>query len=298
MLRKRYVIPAAAGASVALAVAVGVMTADAAAVTPPAVLLPPSSSPPAPSSSPPSAFSSPAVAAVEEKAVAVEESCESGGAIVAGSYWLSNNQWGRDAGSGTQCVRLLGDAPAWSTDWRWSGEQNAVKSYASAVLGWHWGWKVPRERTGLPVRLSSGTPVTSTWDFTVTPADPGTMNVAYDLWLHDVGDPDWEDQPTDEVMVWLYRSGGAGPLGTREATVTLGGADWDLYRGDIGWNVFSFVRTANTTSAALELTDFTAELTKRGWMPDSRYLSSVQAGTEVFTGAGELDTDGYAVRVG
>ncbi|HWS38597.1 MAG TPA: cellulose binding domain-containing protein [Actinoplanes sp.] len=228
------------------------------------------------------------------------EDCTDFAALVSGKYWVNNNVWGKADGTGSQCVRQNGLTDAslsWDTRWTWAGDNTKVKSYASAVLGWHWGWKVP-SGTGLPVRLSEGKAVETNWDFTVTQESGGVMNVAYDLWLHDRANPDWQDNPTDEVMVWLYKSGGAGPIGTKQATVTIGGATWDLYRGNIGWEVYSFVRTGDTSSARLDLTGFTDELTARGWLAKTKYLSSVQAGTEVFTGSGRLETSAYSVRIG
>jgi hypothetical protein len=129
------------------------------------------------------------------------------------------------------------------------------------------------------------------------------MNVAYDLWLHTQSNPDWSHNPTDEIMIWPYKIGGAGPAGTRQATVNIGGGTWDLYRGwidagnGVGWNVFSFVRTSNTNSVNFDLRDFTSNLVNRGWLSNSKYLTSVQAGTEVFTGKGQLDTNSYWVDV-
>ncbi|MEV6349004.1 cellulose binding domain-containing protein [Actinoplanes sp. NPDC051851] len=225
--------------------------------------------------------------------------CTDYAALVRGKYWVNNNVWGKADGTGSQCVwenGLSGDKLSWGTDWTWDGDTTKVKSYASAVLGWHWGWKTTG--TGLPVRLSAGKPVDTSWNFTVTQTTSNIMNVSYDLWFHSIANPDWADQPTDEVMVWLYRSGGAGPVGTKQATVTIGGTSWDLYQGNIGWNVYSFVRTSNTTSASLDLTDFTDDLAGRGWLDKSKYLSSVQAGTEVFTGSGRLDTSAYSVTIG
>jgi hypothetical protein len=35
----------------------------------------------------------------------------------------------------------------------------------------------------------------------------------------------------------------------------------------------------------------------RGWVPSSKYLTSVQAGTEVFIGQGRLDTTSYNTTV-
>lgn len=226
------------------------------------------------------------------------ENCTDYAALIRGKYWVNNNVWGRADGAGSQCVwenGLNGDNLSWGTSWTWAGDTTKVKSYASAVLGWHWGWKTTG--TGLPIQLSAGKAVNTSWNFTVTQKTSNIMNVSYDLWFHSVSSPDWPDQPTDEVMVWLYKSGGAGPVGTKQATVTVGGTTWDLYRGNIGWNVYSFVRTSNTTTADLNLTDFTNDLAGRGWLDKTKYLSSVQAGTEVFTGSGQLDTNAYSVKI-
>ncbi|MEU4560259.1 cellulose binding domain-containing protein [Actinoplanes sp. NPDC023936] len=227
------------------------------------------------------------------------ENCTDYAALVRGKYWVNNNVWGRADGTGSQCVwenGLSGDNLSWGTSWNWTGDTTKVKSYASAVLGWHWGWKATG--TGLPIRLSAGKQVNASWNFQVTQTTSNIMNVAYDLWLHDIANPDWQNNPADEVMVWLYKSGGAGPVGTKQATVTIAGTSWDLYKGNIGWNVYSFVRTSNTSSASLDLTDFTDDLVARGWLAKSKYLSSVQAGTEIFTGSGRLDTTAYSVKIG
>jgi hypothetical protein len=57
------------------------------------------------------------------------------------------------------------------------------------------------------------------------------------------------------------------------------------------------VRTSNTTSVNFDLRDFTSNLVNRGWLSSSKYLTSVQAGTEVFTGKGQLNTNSYWVDV-
>jgi len=221
--------------------------------------------------------------------------CDAFGSITLGKYWLNNNLWGQDAGTGWQCMwdTASGSTIGWGTSWGWSGSPSQVKSFTSSVLGWHWGWKT--SGTELPVRLNAGRDVYTDWRYRVSGS--GTMNVAYDLWLHDIPNPDWQHNPTDEVMVWLYRSGGAGPLGTFQGTVTIAGTSWDLYRGDIGWNVFSFVRRSNTTSATLHMQDFLNNLVGRGWVANTKYLSSIEAGTEVFVGDGQLDTDAYTADI-
>lgn len=228
--------------------------------------------------------------------------CASGGNIAMGKYYVVNNLWGSGSGSGWQCVWdnwQSGDTIGWGTGWEWSGQSNSVKSFSSAVLGWHWGWQRPG--TELPVRVGDNRSVPTAWNYSVTGS--GTMNAAYDLWLHTQSNPDGSNNPSDEIMIWPYKSGGAGPAGTYQATVNIGGGSWDLYRGwidagnGVGWNVFSFVRTSNTTSVNFNLRDFTNNLVNRGWLSSNKYLTSVQAGTEVFIGSGRLDTESYWVDV-
>jgi hypothetical protein len=85
----------------------------------------------------------------------------------------------------------------------------------------------------------------------------------------------------------------------------VGNTSWDLYRGTITdqatgklrWNVFSFVRTANATTAVLNIIDFANDLVTRNWMQNTKYITSVQSGTEVFTGMGQLNTNGYYCRI-
>lgn len=232
-----------------------------------------------------------------------DKKCGAFDTVTMGKYYVNNNLWGQDDGTGTQCVwdtSRSGDTVGWGTNYTWTskaGKENSVKSYASTVLGWHWGWKTDKAATELPVRVGDRKPVRTSWEFSVG-SDPGTMNVAYDLWLHAKNNADWQDRPTDEVMVWLDRQGGAGPLGTKYGSVSLDGTMWDIYQGDIGWKVYSFVRRANTTKASLDLDDFTQALVRRKLLGNDKYLSGIEAGSEVFRGSGRLDTKAYSVDIG
>ncbi|MGW2382105.1 GH12 family glycosyl hydrolase domain-containing protein [Streptomyces sp. NPDC001658] len=89
-----------------------------------------------------------------------------------------------------------------------------------------------------------------------------------------------------------------GSLGTKYGSVSLGGAMWDIYQGNIGWNVYSFVRRANTSKASLNLDDFTQSLVRRNLLSNDKYVSGIESGTEVFKGTGRLDTRAYSVDIG
>ncbi|WP_329334089.1 endo-1,4-beta-glucanase [Streptomyces sp. NBC_00663] len=230
--------------------------------------------------------------------------CTAFDTITLGKYYVNNNLWNEGKYTGSQCVwsnSQSGSTISWGTNYSLAnsatGRDYDVKSYASTVLGWHWGWKTDKAATQLPVRVGDRKPVRTSWEFTVS-ADPGTMNVAYDLWLHNKSTADWQDQPTDEIMIWLNRQGGAGPLGTKYGSVSLGGSMWDIYQGDIGWKVYSFVRRTNTTKASLNLDDFTQALVRRKLLSNDKYVSGIESGTEVFKGTGRLDTKSYSVNIG
>jgi hypothetical protein len=217
--------------------------------------------------------------------------------ITVGKYWINNNQWGSGTGSGSQSIWSTcqqGDLIGWGTSWNWSGTSNQVKSYASVVFGWQWGWKITN--TGLPVQISSGKKITCGWDYSITQSG-GSADVSYDIFAHSIAMAGTNDDPTDEIMVWLSAINGAGPVGTKQATASIGGASWDLYRGTTRWNVFSYVRTQNATTAVVNIMDFMNDLVSRGWMQSSKYVSTVQSGTEIFTGTGQLDVKGYYCRI-
>jgi Glycosyl hydrolase family 12 len=222
-----------------------------------------------------------------------------GDAISLGKYWLFNNLWGAQTGSGSQSiwdVSANDSAIAWGTSWDWTGEPNSVKSYASTVLGWHWGWKLTD--TGLPVPLSDHKLIHTSWDYQLNQTNPGKLNVSYDIWLSPnphLGN----ENASEEIMIWLARYGDMLPLGSKQTEVILDGITWELWNGshpEYGWPVYSFVRSPNAIAQALNLTDFFDYLVPSG-LSRSFYLISIEAGVEVCTGAGKLDTLSYSVDI-
>jgi hypothetical protein len=175
---------------------------------------------------------------------------------------------------------------------------SGVKAYPSAVFGWHWGWHFPSGSTGLPTQLSANQNVNSSYSYTVN-FGGGTGNVAYDCWLHTQSNPLYEN-PSDEIMIWVNSSGGAGPISQTTVTtnINIGGSTWNLHRGNIGWNVWSFVRTSNSGSGSVNIKSFTDYLRSNWGLSANKYLTSVQFGTEIFHGTGNLNVSNYTCAVG
>ncbi len=230
------------------------------------------------------------------------QACTNGQQISIGKYYLFNNLWGANTGTGDQCISDdadNGSRIAWSTKWNWSG-QFQVKSFDSVVLGWHWQKQTTTYLTGLPQRLSSDQPVRTNWTYNITQNGPNTtFNIANDLWLHTIPNPN-QDNPSDEVMLWLYEQGNVHPVGSPVATVNLDGTSWTLWEGlRNSWQVHTFVRSTNTTGAqSLNLSDFLNYLVANRGLSSAKYLTGVEAGSEVWLGNAELDTSSYSTDVG
>lgn len=226
-------------------------------------------------------------------------SCDNGASLPVGKYWALNNLWGASTGTGRQCItaRSAGaDALAWSTTWQWAGQNQRVKSYSAAILGWHWGY--PVAGSGLPLRVDQITAVPARWqyDLSLDLSGPQQVNVAYDVWTGTTTNP---GSPADEIMVWNYRTNGIQPVGTRQTTVRIGGIDWEVWKGAHTWNVMTYVRTnpQPDDDLTLDLKLFFDDLVARGWLARTKYVVGIEAGSEVFIGNGDLRTTFYQVGV-
>jgi cellulose 1,4-beta-cellobiosidase len=101
-------------------------------------------------------------------------------------------------------------------------------------------------------------------------------------------------------MIWLNHQGGIQPVGSRIATaVSIGGATWDVWFGNVGWNVISYVRTTGTTSVNnLNIVSFTNEAVSRGFIQTGWFLITVEAGFEPWQGGSGLATNSFSVTIG
>jgi hypothetical protein len=232
-------------------------------------------------------------------------------------YFVQNNEWGNQYnnwGAGYQSISHdtnNDDIGAWSTTFNWwnvqSDDAYHIKAWPSIVQGWNWG--AYSNNSGLPVQLWNNNTITSTWHFSMDGGSYYRADAIYDLWLHDSSD--WNN-PTDEIMIWPWYTDedtGAHSIGQYIGTYAVDGENWDLYKSwnansspEGGWTVWKFVRQDKTTQVDnLHLNAFL------GWLqwgiPDdqrisnSLYLTSIQAGTEIWYGDGWFSTDYYSVDI-
>ncbi|RAL17594.1 putative endoglucanase [Aspergillus homomorphus CBS 101889] len=214
--------------------------------------------------------------------------CDQWGSVTAGDFTLYNDLWGQDSGSGKQCTGVdsySGDKIAWHTNWSWSGGSSNVKSYANAALKF------------TPKQLKSICNIPTTWKWSYSGSNI-VADVAYDTFLAE--SPSGSSKY--EIMVWLGALGGAGPIsstGSTIATPTLAGVNWKLYSGPNGdTTVYSFVASSTTEDFSGDLNDFFTYLIEHEGLSKDLYLTTLEAGTEPFTGSNaKLTVSEYTISI-
>lgn len=205
--------------------------------------------------------------------------------------------------------------------WNAQGNESLCVTYGSGAAGvaepWGWKWTVPGN--GIDVIAYPGVvfgqqpfmgydPAPAATQLGALVADlsyayqvkgaQGIYNVAASSWVLDsaVSRP---EHIIGEVMVWVENNGMT-PAGSLIASnITIDGAAYDIYQqagmvdasGSIpnSWNYFAFLRTSGPArSGTLSMQSFTQYLVSQGEFQASHYVASVEFGSEVLQGTGEI----------
>jgi hypothetical protein len=208
-------------------------------------------------------------------------------------YLFRNNVW-NEAG-GDQCVtaKAGGGKAALIVD---SSNHNVSSgepaAYPSIVKGWHWGLWTPE--SGMPKAIA-GLTSTVTTDVSV-PASGARFNTAFDLWVH----PD--TNPTTpagglELMIWL-NSRDVQPLGDPIGSVSLGGANWDVWSGSVEtWQYLAYVRQGGGNTFSGDLAPFLADAVTREKAEDTWNLLSIQFGFEIWQSGSPFAINSFSAVV-
>jgi hypothetical protein len=208
-----------------------------------------------------------------------------------GRYIVQNNRWGSTT---EQCVTVTNGGFTLSTSNANVPTNGAPAGYPSIYWGCHYGNCTPGFS---PIQLSSAAFAGVSTSVSMTYPAGGQWNAAYDIWLDPT--PRTTGQNTGaEIMVWLEHRGLPQPVGSRIGTVSLAGGTWDVWFGNIGWNVVSYVRTSGTGSLSFPVSTFTNDAIARGYASRSWYLTSIQAGFEPWTGGAGLAVTAFSVTTG
>jgi hypothetical protein len=211
-------------------------------------------------------------------------------AVSGGRYTVQNNVWGADT---RQCIDVRGPSFAITEAAHDNATNGAPAGYPSIFAGCHWsscttGSGLPRQVSGLRDVRSS---------VTIRTPEAGIWNAAYDLWFDPTPNPPGQNTGA-ELMVWMDHQGPIQPVGAKVGTARLGGATWDVWFGNIGWNVVTYIRQDELHRVRnVDLRLLTRDGVRRGYIDPAWYLTSAQFGFEPWQGGTGLAADNFTFRV-
>jgi hypothetical protein len=207
-------------------------------------------------------------------------------------YVVRNDNYGHDreclrnrAGSANFAVVSSGARPA-------RGEPVA---YPDIFLGCSWGVCSPH--SGLPLPVNRIRSLVTTWHTTV--GSSGTWDAGYDIWFD--RKPRKSGQSAGaELMIWLSARGfGANtwPVVTIDH-VRWHLAHWRAHGHGKAWNYIQFSRVRPTRDVTgLQVRPFIAAALRRHFLRSRWWLTSVEAGFEIWRGGVGLRTTKFMVHV-
>lgn len=232
-----------------------------------------------------------AAAATAVPAQAAPVICEKfGGTYVQDdAFRVQNNVWGADT---AQCIDVDQGGGFTVTQAEHDNATNgAPAAYPSIYAGCHWAQCTSGSE--LPMQASASGFGGIETSVSVSYPGGGTWNAAYDLWFDPTPRTDGQNTGA-EVMIWLNRQGSVQPIGSPVDTVTLAGGTWEVWFGNAGWNVISYLRTSPTTAVDFAVDTFYRDAVARGFAQRSWYLTSVQAGFEPWIGGAGLTVNSFS----
>ncbi len=214
--------------------------------------------------------------------------------VLDGEYRILNNVWGATT---AQCIEVYPDSTYFSVILS-EHDQSDVASYPFILKGCHWGGHNCTNNSGMPVRVSKIVTAPFSWNISTTGVS-GTWNAAYESWFSITGAT---EPNAAELMIWIDYAGGAGPAGSYQGTVSIGGYDWYLfYLTPVPWGTWdhyiAYKITTPINSANLDLKDFINDSVNRGFIDPLWYLDNMEAGFEIWRDGEGLTTNSFSGSV-
>jgi Glycosyl hydrolase family 12/Cellulose binding domain len=230
------------------------------------------------------------VAAVQTASADTQICAQFGSTSIAGGrYIVQNNRWGTSA---TQCINVTSTGFNVTQADGSNATNGAPKAYPSVYYGCHFG--NCSSRTILPLQATSSSFSRITTSVGMTYPNAGTFDAAYDIWFDPTARTNGQNTGA-EIMVWLNHQGPIQPVGSLKATVSLNGATWNVWEGNTGWNVVSYVRQSTTGSVSFPVSTFLNDAVSRGFAQTSWFLTSIQAGFEPWVNGVGLTVNSFSV---
>jgi Glycosyl hydrolase family 12/Cellulose binding domain len=212
--------------------------------------------------------------------------------IAGGKYVVMNNNWGD---STQQCINVTSTGFSITTASHNKAQNGAPGAYPAIYAGCHYA----NCSTGssLPMQTSdsrfSGISTSVSMSY---PNNGSVFDASYDIWFDPTPRTDGQNTGA-ELMIWLNHTGSVQPVGSKVGTANIAGGTWDVWEGNSGWNVISYVRQSATSSISFNVDNFWSDVVGRGYGQRSWYMTSVQAGFEPWVNGTGLAVNSFSYSV-
>jgi len=237
-------------------------------------------------------------------AAEVNLSCSDWKFITSGDTAVENNIWGYRRATFTdwhQCVGI-GTTPTGDTvgrwTWDWKNEPaSGIKAYPEIIYG-----KKPAKASTnikLPIKVQDIHEMSLELDYVT--AATGEYQMLIDLWITSTDNAStWSTPPvTREIMINIEKSIYCQPAPLCETHI-IGGRDWGVSVQDVAgsWQRIQFNSNASLSGhTTFDLKAFLDHLKSIGALNDNEYVSSIEFGTEIYSGQGETRVNKFRVNV-
>ena len=214
-------------------------------------------------------------------------------AIAGGKYIVQNNVWGD---STTQCINVTNTGFAVTSAVHNLPQNGAPGAYPSVYAGCHYA--NCSSGSGLPLPVSDSRFGTIATSVSMSYPNNGSVyDASYDIWFDPTARTDGQNTGA-ELMVWLNHTGSVHAAGSQVGTVSIAGATWDVWFGNFGWNIVSYVRQSPVSSINFNVASFYRDMVNRGYAQNSWYITSVQAGFEPWVNGTGLAVNNFSYSIG
>ncbi len=213
--------------------------------------------------------------------------------IQGGKYVVQNNVWGD---STTQCINVTNTGFTVTSAVHNLPQNGAPAAYPSVYAGCHYANCT--SGSGLPLRVSDSRFGTISTSVSMSYPNNGSVyDASYDIWFDPTARTDGQNTGA-ELMVWLNHTGSVHAAGSQVGTVSIAGATWEVWYGNYGWNVVSYVRQGAVSSINFSVASFYSDMVNRGYAQNSWYVTSVQAGFEPWVNGTGLAVNNFSYSIG
>jgi hypothetical protein len=212
--------------------------------------------------------------------------------VKGGEYIVMGNVWGSNHGD--QTLEVDPDGTYFRVILS-THASTSVAAYPFIFKGKHWS-SATSKYNPMPIRIDEIESAPFTWVID-TAGVTGTYNCAFESWFSDVNTG---SNYKAELMIWINRGGGAGPGGSPQDTVEIGGHTWEVSYASAaswGWNYIAYKIQQVTDNVSLDLKDFMRDALTRGYLYSTWYLHNMEAGFEIWRGGQGLATLEYEATV-